>query len=232
MQRSEPDLRIITTMTTQVKICGLKTPEMLDAALDAGADYVGLVFFAPSPRNVELASAQRLAERARTRARIVALMVDPSDELVQEVVAAVSPDLVQLHGNETPARVAAIRTAIGRPVIKAIKVETAADAEQALLYDGKADLILFDAKAPKDAVLPGGNGVAFDWALLDAVKERVAFMLSGGLTPDNVQEAIRATTPLAVDVSSGVERRPGEKDAGLIRSFISAAKTANEAGNA
>jgi phosphoribosylanthranilate isomerase len=217
-------------MSTQVKICGLSSPETMDAALAAGADYVGLVFFAPSPRHVELATAQALAERARGRARIVALMVDPNDELVREVVAAVSPDLVQLHGSETPERVAMIRTAIGRPVIKAIKVETEADAEQALLYEGKADLILFDAKAPKDAVLPGGNGAAFDWALLDAVKGRVAFMLSGGLTPHNVQEAIRATAPVAVDVSSGVERHPGEKDGSLIRRFLRAAKTANEAG--
>lgn len=217
-------------MTTQVKICGLKTVDALDAAVDGGADYVGLVFFPRSPRHVELAAASELAERARGNARVVALMVDPDDSLVRAVVSGVSPDLIQLHGSETPERVAAIRKMAERPVMKAIKVETAADAETALAYGGIADLILFDAKAPKGAVLPGGNGVAFDWAMLDNVKDRVGFMLSGGLTPDNVAEAVRQTGARAVDVSSGVESRLGEKDVELIRSFLRAAKTANEAG--
>lgn len=216
-------------MSTQVKICGLKTPETLDAALAGGADFIGLVFFAPSPRNVDVATARVLADRARGKAQVVALMVDPSDALVAEVAAQVSPDLIQLHGSETPERVSAIRSAAGRPVMKAIKVATAADAESALVYAGHADLILFDAKPPKTAVLPGGNGLAFDWALLAGIKGRVNYMLSGGLTPENVAEAIRSTGATAVDVSSGVERVPGEKDADLIRRFLHAAKTANEA---
>lgn len=214
-------------MMTDVKICGLKTAEGLDAALAGGADYVGLVFFAPSPRNVDVAAARALAERARGRAKVVALLVDPSDDLIDEVVAQVSPDIIQLHGSETPERVTAIRSAAGRPVMKAIKVQTAEDAASALTYDGRADLVLFDAMAPKGALLPGGNGVAFDWTLLDGVKDRVAYMLSGGLTPENVAEAIRVTGAAAVDVSSGVERRPGEKDPELIRSFLQAAKRAN-----
>ena len=214
-------------MTTDVKICGLKTAEAVDAAVAGGADYIGLVFFAPSPRNVDVATGRALADRARSKAKVVALLVDPSDALTREVTAQVSPDIIQLHGSETPERVAAIRLATGRPVMKAIKVETADDAAKALSYAGHADLVLFDAKAPKGALLPGGNGVAFDWALLDGMKDRVTYMLSGGLTPENVAEAIRVTGAGAVDVSSGVESRPGEKDPELIRRFLQAAKRAN-----
>jgi phosphoribosylanthranilate isomerase len=217
----------IGDMTTDVKICGLKTAEAVDAAVAGGADYIGLVFFAPSPRNVDVATARALADRARDKVKVVALLVDPSDELMRDVMAQVSPDIIQLHGNETPERVAAIRSATGRPVMKAIKVETADDAAGALNYVEQADFVLFDAKAPKGALLPGGNGVAFDWALLDGVKDRVTYMLSGGLTPENVAEAIRVTGAGTVDVSSGVESRPGEKDPELIRRFLRAAKRAN-----
>lgn len=216
-------------MTVQVKICGLKTEPTLLAALDAGADYVGLVFFPPSPRYVEVAQAQALRETARGRADVVALFVDPTDDLVNEVVAAVSPEVIQLHGSETPERVAAIRALTGRRVMKAIKVREAGDAQQALTYAGSADVILYDAKAPEGATLPGGNGQVFDWQLLQSVKDRLPYMLSGGLTPDNVAEAIQQTGTLAVDVSSGVELSPGQKDEGLIRRFLQAAKTANEA---
>lgn len=214
-------------MTTAVKICGLKTAEALDAALAGGADYVGLVFFSASPRNVDIATARTLADRTRGKAKVVALLVDPSDELVEEIGSQVRPDIIQLHGSESPERVAAIRLATGRLVMKAIKVETADDAAGALTYADRADLVLFDAKAPKEALLPGGNGVAFDWTLLAGVKDRVSYMLSGGLTPENVAEAIRVTGAKAVDVSSGVERRPGEKDPELIRRFLQAAKRAN-----
>jgi phosphoribosylanthranilate isomerase len=216
-------------MKPDVKICGLKTAASLEAALASGADYVGFVFFAPSPRNVEIAQARELARLARGKAKIVALFVDPHDALVREVMAQVAPDMIQLHGSETPERVAAVRAVADRPVMKAIKVGSAADAETALSFAGAADLILFDAKPPADAALPGGNGVAFDWTALAGIKDRVAYMLSGGLTPDNVAEAIRLTGAPAVDVSSGVESRPGEKDAHLIRRFLQAAKTANEA---
>lgn len=216
-------------MSVQVKICGLTTGPTMQAALDAGADYVGLVFFPPSPRNVELAQAQVLRDLARGRADVVALFVDPSDELVNEVVATVSPEVIQLHGSETPERVAAIRSLTGRRVMKAIKVREEEDAHQALNYAGIADVILYDAKAPAGAKLPGGNGEVFDWQLLQSVKDRLPYMLSGGLTPDNVASAIRQTGALAVDVSSGVELSPGQKDEELIRRFLQAAKTANEA---
>lgn len=211
-------------MTTKVKICGLKTEAALEAALAAGADYVGLVFFPPSPRNVTPEAAKVLADRARGRARIVALMVDPDDALVDAIVAAAAPDLIQLHGDETPERVAEIHRRWGIPVMKAITVETAEDAGAALGYRGSADLILFDARAPADSSRPGGNGAAFDWRALAGVKDQVSYVLSGGLTPDNVAAAIRATGAQIVDVSSGVEIRKGEKDPDLIRRFIRAAK--------
>jgi phosphoribosylanthranilate isomerase len=210
--------------TTKAKICGLRTEAALEAALAGGADYVGLVFFPPSPRNITPEAAKPLAARARGRAKIVALLVDPDDALIEAVVAAVNPDLLQLHGDETPERVAEVRRRWGKPVMKAIKVATAEDASAAFAYADAVDLILFDARAPKDSTRPGGHGAAFDWSLLDGVKGRLPFMLSGGLTPDNVAEAIRITGAALVDVSSGVESRPGEKDPELIRRFLQAAK--------
>ena len=216
-------------MTIDVKICGLKTEAALDAALENGADYVGLVFHDASPRNVDAETARRLAAKARGKAKVVVLLVDPDDLRLAEVVAAVAPDVIQLHGAETPARVAEIAQRFQLPVLKAVKVASAADAQAAISY-GAADLILFDAKAPEDrpGALPGGNGVAFDWQVLEGVRGKLAYMLAGGLTPANVAEAIRRTGATAVDVSSGVESRPGEKDAELIRRFLHAAKTANQ----
>jgi len=216
------------TGTAKVKICGLKTEAALEAALAGGAEYVGLVFFPPSPRNITPEAAKPLAARARGRARIVALLVDPDDALIDAVVAATDPDMLQLHGDETPQRVAEVRRRWGKPVMKAIKVATAEDAEAAFTYAGVADLTLFDARAPKDATRPGGHGAAFDWSVLAGVKGRIPFMLSGGLTPDNVAEAIGITGSTMVDVSSGVESRPGEKDPELIRRFLLAAKGAKE----
>jgi phosphoribosylanthranilate isomerase len=212
------------TMTTKVKICGLKTQVALDAALTGGADYVGLVFFPPSPRSVSPALARVLAGEARGRARIVALAVDPDDALLDTIVGTVAPDLIQLHGEETPERVAEVRRRWGKPVMKAIKVETEQDAHRALDFNWAADLVLFDARAPADSTRPGGNGAAFDWRMLLAIKDDVDYMLSGGLTPDNVAEAIRITGAPIVDVSSGVETSPGEKDPELIRRFLEAAK--------
>jgi phosphoribosylanthranilate isomerase len=211
-------------MHTKVKICGLKTEAALEAALDGGADYVGFVFFPPSPRNVGLATAKLLAGKARSRAKVVALMVDPPDDLIGEVATVVAPDILQLHGKETPERVTAIRARWGIPVMKAVPVDTADDARAALPYRPTADLILFDARAPVDSTRPGGNGAPFDWRALIGVADDVAFVLSGGLTPDNVEEAIRITGAKIVDVSSGVEIRPGEKDPELIRRFLRAAK--------
>ncbi len=215
-------------MTVKVKICGLKTEAALETALEAGADYVGFVFYPPSPRSLSPQEAGKLARIARGRAEIVALVVDADDALLDEIMQMVDPDLIQLHGHETPDRVAAIRKRCGRPVMKAIKVETKADAEAAFAYRGAADLFLFDAKAPRNVTnaLPGGNGIAFDWHALDGVKGKVRFMLSGGLDPANVSAAIKLTMPEVVDVSSGVETRPGEKDIRLIRKFLAAAKAA------
>ena len=210
--------------TTKVKICGLTTEAALEAAIDAGADFVGLVVFPPSPRHLSPEAARPLAAKARGRAKIVALTVDPDDALLDAVVAAIDPDLLQLHGEETAERVAEVRRRWAKPVMKAVKVETAEDAAAALAYRGVADLILFDARAPKTATRPGGNGAAFDWSALREVKDKVPYVLSGGLTPDNVAEAIRVTGAGIVDVSSGVEVRPGEKDPALIRRFLQAAK--------
>jgi phosphoribosylanthranilate isomerase len=211
-------------MTVEVKICGIKTEAALAAALDEGADYVGLVFFPPSPRHVTAAEAQALASKARGRARIVALMVDPDDELIDSVVAVADPDVLQLHGAETPERVLDIRKRWGKPVMKAVHVEQQADVGEAAAYRDAADLILFDARAPLASTRPGGNGAAFDWRALLGIKEQFRYMLSGGLTPDNVAQAIAITGAPIVDVSSGVEVRSGEKDPALIRRFIRAAK--------
>lgn len=215
-------------MPVDVKICGLKTAATLIAALDAGADYIGLNFYPNTPRRVDVATAAKLAAIIRGRAKIVALVVDADDALIAEIAQAIAPDLFQLHGKETPERVAAIRARTGIPVMKAIAVRTADDAARALAYAGSAELILFDAKPPEGltGAMPGGNGIAFDWRALLGVKDKVRYMLSGGLTPDNVAEAIRLTGAIAVDVSSGVESGPGEKDAEKIRRFIEAAKKA------
>lgn len=215
-------------MTTRVKICGIRTVEVLDASLDGGADYVGLVFYPPSPRALEPAAAGPLADRARGRAEIVALLVDPTDDLVARVLEATRPDLLQLHGSESIERIAAIKHRFGVRVMKAIKVATPDDIDAALGFAEVADLVLFDAKAPTGmaGALPGGNGLSFDWRMLDAVKDRLPFMLSGGLTPANVADAVRLTGAWAVDVSSGVETRPGDKDLGLIAAFLAAAKAA------
>jgi phosphoribosylanthranilate isomerase len=215
-------------MTTEVKICGLRSEPALDAALAGGADYVGFVFYPRSPRNIEPAAARALADKARGRAKIVALLVDPDDALLDDVIATVAPDIVQLHGAETPGRVGEIARRYGKPVMKAVAIATADDVTTALEYAGHADRILFDAKPRPGETLPGGNGIAFDWQALAGLEGRVDFMLAGGLTPGNVGEAIRLTGARAVDVSSGVESRPGEKDPDLIRRFIQAAKTVKQ----
>ena len=210
-------------MKTWTKICGIKTREALDAAIEGGADFVGLVFCAPSPRNVTLDEAAALAAHARGRAIVVALVVDADDAALDEIVARVAPNVFQLHGRESPERLAAIRYRLSGRVWKAVPVETAADALQAIDFAHAAgDWVIFDAKAPKGAALPGGNGHVFDWSALDAVD--FPFMLSGGLNADNVANAIRTTGASAVDVSSGVESAPGVKDPGLIRRFLEAVK--------
>ncbi len=216
-------------MTTLVKICGLRTAEALDAALDAQADFVGFVFFPPSPRHIAFDDARTLGVRARSRAQTVALTVDADDALHEAIVAALQPDMLQLHGKETPERVALLREKFGRPVMKALPVETRADLAVVPRYAGVADWLLFDARAPKDATRPGGLGRAFDWALLKALDPGLRFMLSGGLDPANVAEALTITRAPAVDVSSGVEGSPGVKDPDKIRAFIRAARSVSAA---
>ena len=210
--------------STQVKICGLKTLAALDAALAGGADYVGLVFFPPSPRNISPAAAKALADKARGRAKIVALMVDPDDALLKRLSQSADPDLIQLHGEETPERVREIKRRSGKAVMKAIKVETAEDAAlRSEPYVSIADLILFDARAPAEAAGQAATA-PLRLAALNGVEVGGPFMLSGGLTPDNVAEAIRHPGAHIVDVSSGVEARPGEKDPALITPLPSGGK--------
>jgi phosphoribosylanthranilate isomerase len=213
-------------MPLTVKICGLSTPDTLDAALDAGADMVGFVFFPPSPRNLSFKAAAALEARVRGRARKVALSVDADDTFLSYVVDALGPDMLQLHGNESPLRVSAIKARFNLPVMKAIAVETKADLAAIARYAAVADHLLFDARAPRDATRPGGLGKTFDWHLLENLHPGVPFMLSGGLDAGNVGEALCITHAPGVDVSSGVERAPGEKDPDKIRAFIRAARLA------
>lgn len=214
------------SLSVEVKICGLKTLDHLEAAIAAGATYYGMVFFARSPRNIALHDAARLSRAGRGRIRSVALVVDADDAEIDAIIAAADPDMLQLHGAETPARAAELRRRTGRSIIKAISVEREGDADRALAYAGAADLILFDAKSPRDAAHPGGNGLSFDWRLLSPMRGKMRFMLSGGLTPANVAEAIAMTGAAIVDVSSGVETAPGEKDAALIHQFVRASRAA------
>jgi phosphoribosylanthranilate isomerase len=213
-------------MSITVKICGLKTPETLDAALAAGADMVGFVFFPPSPRNVGFDAARALGARVRGRARKVALTVDASDELLAAIVEALAPDVLQLHGRETPDRVVVVRTRFGLPVIKAIPIASRADLSPIRQYDKVADRLLFDARPPHGATRPGGLGHSFDWHLLTKLRVGIPFFLSGGLDAGNVAEALRITRARGIDVSSGVERAPGHKDPHKIHEFITASRAA------
>ena len=206
-----------------VKVCGLRTPEDVAAAAAAGAAYVGLVFFAPSPRHVDPATARVAALAVPAGVVKVGLFVDPRDADLDAVLSVVPLDMVQLHGGETPARVAEVRARTGLPVMKAVGVSTAADLAAIAAQAQAADQILVDAKAPVGAPLPGGNGLAFDWQILVGRRWPVPWMLAGGLTPDNVAEAVRLTGTRQLDVSSGVERAPGVKDAARIAAFIAAA---------
>jgi phosphoribosylanthranilate isomerase len=213
-------------MSVLVKICGLKTADALDAALAAEADLVGFVFFPPSPRHLGLDEARTLGARVKDRAAKVALIVDADDATLDAIVEALRPDMLQLHGKEPPARVADVKRRLRLPVMKAIPVETSADLAAVPAYAGVADRLLFDARAPRAATRPGGLGKPFDWHLLQDVDRAVPFMLSGGLDAGNVAEALVVTRAAGVDVSSGVERAPGEKDPDRIVAFIRAARNA------
>ena len=216
-------------MSLIVKICGLSSEETLDAALAAGADMVGFNFFPKSPRFVAPERAADLAKRVAGRAEIVAVTVAMDDAGIAEIVEKLSPDWLQLHGAETPERVADVRKRFGRPVMKAVAIATTDDLALAEAYVAVADRLLLDAKPPKGAVLPGGNGAPFDWALLSGFDPDIPWMLSGGLTPGNVAEAVAMTGAPGVDVSSGVESAPGRKEANLIRAFIANARGAGAA---
>ena len=216
-------------MSLLVKICGLKTPEALDVALESGADMVGFVFFTASPRNLGLDAARILGGQVRGRAGKVALSVDADDAALAAVVEAIKPDMLQLHGVETPQRVTALRARFGLPVMKAIPIAERKDLALIDLYKKVADRLIFDGRAPRAATRPGGLGTPFDWNLLKGVDPGIPYMLSGGLDAGNVAEALRITRAPGVDVSSGVERAPGEKDPDKIHAFIRAARAAEAA---
>jgi phosphoribosylanthranilate isomerase len=210
-------------MTARVKICGLSTPDTMQAALEHGADFVGLMFFAKSPRNVSLQQAAKLADLARGHAEVVTVVVDADDELLRQITGEVRPDFIQAHGKETPERITEIKELTDVSVIKVCSVATAQEVAQSSRYDGVVDLLMYEGKPPPGG-LPGGNGITFDWTILRNAQR--PFMLAGGLTPDNVAEAIRLTGAEIVDVSSGVESAPGVKDARRIAKFIEAARAA------
>ena len=213
-------------MTTNIKICGLKTPEIVDAAVEAGADMVGFVFFGPSPRHLETSVAGPLMARVPDGVLRVALTVGASDELLADIAGNTTAQLIQLHGSESPERVRDIKVRYGLPVMKMLPISEASDLATAADYEGVADKLLFDAKPPKSATRPGGNAVAFDWNILANFKSPTPWVLAGGLTPENVSEAIRISGAKAVDVSSWVEDAPGIKNADKIRAFIDAVKQA------
>ncbi len=208
---------------TKIKICGLSTPETLTAAIEAGADFVGLVFYEPSPRHVEIEVAKYLASQIPDSIDIVGLFVNPNDQTLQEVLNEVPLSMIQLHGGERPERVSEIKNTFKLPIIKALHVENSDDLKKVAGYEDVADWFLFDAKPE---TLPGGNGKTFDWGLLQNFECKKPWMLAGGLTPENVTDAIQQTNPSAVDISSGVESSAGVKDIHKIQSFISAAKQA------
>lgn len=211
-------------MTIQVKICGLTTEDHVKAACDAGAAFVGLVFFPKSPRHVSIGAAAKLAAATAPGVSRVALMVNPTDDEISAVLADVDIDVLQLHGGETLERVREVRERFHRRVMKAVGVSDRADIERANTYAKVADMVLVDAKAPKGTTLPGGNGVMFDWGLLDGFSPGVPWMLAGGLTPETAGEAAGRTGAPILDVSSGVESAPGQKDPNLMRAFVRAAQ--------
>ena len=213
-------------MALDIKICGLKTDAALAAALAGGATHVGFIFFPKSPRNIDLAEAGTLRGAARGRAKAVAVTVDAGDDGLDAIVATMSPDMLQLHGKETPERVAEVKARYGLPVMKAFSIREASDLDAIGPYRGIADRFLLDAKPPVGSDLPGGNGVSFDWRLLTALDRTVDYMLSGGLNAANISDALRFANPPGIDISSGVESAPGVKDVALIESFFQAVRAA------
>lgn len=216
-------------MKPEIKICGVTTPDAIEAAINNGAQYIGFIFFAKSPRHLEIAQAQKLRSLVKKPARLVAVTVDADDATVEEIVRKVKPDILQLHGHETPYRVKQLSTTYQLPVIKAFSIRQPSDFAVVAAYRGVADMFLFDAKAPDGSQLPGGNGVSFDWSLLKLLDEDCQTVLSGGLNAQNIGKAIAIVRPDIVDISSGVESAPGVKDVKLIEGFFDAVKKAVEA---
>jgi phosphoribosylanthranilate isomerase len=215
-------------MSLDIKICGLKTDAALAAALAGGASHVGFIFFPKSPRYVEPAEAGRLRQAAAGSAKAVAVTVDADDSFLDAIVSAMKPDMLQLHGRESPARVAELKARHGLPVMKAFPLQTAVDLDAVLPYQGVADRFLFDARPPAGSELPGGNGLAFDWTILAGLDPDIDYMLSGGLNAANVGEALRRAGPPGIDVSSGVESAPGVKQPALIEAFFRAVRSAEK----
>ncbi|WP_315918365.1 phosphoribosylanthranilate isomerase [Mesorhizobium sp. SP-1A] len=211
-----------------IKICGLKTDDALAAALAGGASHVGFIFFPKSPRNIAPSEAGRLRLAASGRAKAVAVTVDAGDALLDGIVAAMAPDLLQLHGAESVERVAEVKARYGLPVIKALSVRETVDLAAARAYAGVADRLLFDAKPPKGSELPGGNGVSFDWRLLAGIDRGIDYLLSGGLNAANIGQALSLARPSGIDISSGVESAPGVKDPALIAAFFRAVAAARD----
>ena len=213
-------------MKPDIKICGLKTAEAIDRALARGATHIGFIFFAKSPRYIEPDIAGKLAESARGKAKIVAVVVNPNNDDLDEIISLLRPDILQLHGDESPERVLTIKAVYGLPVMKAFSVRTADDLKRVEAYIGIADRFLFDAKPPKGSELPGGNGISFDWSLLTWLDDNVDYMLSGGLNKANIAEALAMTKAPGIDASSGVESAPGVKDVVMIDEFFDAVEWA------
>ncbi|KEQ03085.1 phosphoribosylanthranilate isomerase [Pseudorhizobium pelagicum] len=209
-------------MKPDIKICGLKTPEAVERAVAQGATHLGFIFFPKSPRNVAPEVAAELADPVRGKAKIVAVTVDADDDELDDIVHLLKPDVLQMHGHETPERILHVRALYGLPVMKAFSVREASDLDRVDAFIGVADRFLFDAKAPAGSELPGGNGVSFDWEIMASLDDSVDYMLSGGLNKDNVGLALASTRASGIDVSSGVESAPGVKDLHMIDAFFDA----------
>lgn len=214
-------------MRPDIKICGLKTPEAVDRAVERGATHIGFIFFAKSPRNIEPDIAGVLADRVRGRAKIVAVTVDADADDLDEIIALLRPDILQFHGHESPDRLLTVKAMTGLPIMKAFSIREPDDLKRIEPYIGIADRFLFDAKPPVGSDLPGGNGVTFDWRLLSSLDESVNYMLSGGLNKDNIADALRETGARGIDVSSGVESAPGVKDLQIMDEFFAAVAEAS-----
>ncbi|MET3777003.1 phosphoribosylanthranilate isomerase [Rhizobium alvei] len=215
-------------MTLDIKICGLTTVESVERAVSLGATHVGFIFFAKSPRHIEPADAGRIADHVRGRAKIVSVSVNATNDDLDEIIDGLSPDILQLHGSESAERVLTVKAVTGLEIWKALSIGDADDLKRIDAYEGIANRFLFDAKPPRHSELPGGNGVSFDWSLLDGLDERIDYLLSGGLNKDNVGEALAAIRPAGIDVSSGVESAPGVKDLQMMEEFFAAVRRARQ----